>query len=428
MAIRLQFEDVRCFFTRQEAIIRSITLLVGENSSGKSTFLALCQIAASIVEGFDREILFNEPPFLLGAYDQIASYRGGRAGRARSFSVAVSANDDRARSGCVEATFVSERGQPMLRSWRLSAGPLMLEVKRSGTATVSVLGQSPRGEAKVRSLKDLWAAQLLRVSPGAFWKFYGERIGKLKPIFTDADWARLRRAWQLIYRGFGRSPYAFAPIRTSPQRTYDPVSAEPGPEGGHIPMLLADLSHSVSRAEWVMIESGLNEFGANSGLFEQIEVIRKGKKESDPFQIGVKSRGPTFNLVDVGYGVSQVLPIVIDTLQRSGKNTVFLMQQPEVHLHPKAQAELGSFFARLATQGPRFIVETHSDYLVDRVRMEVRRGERLKPEDVSVLYFERQKQGVMVHNVELDKQGSVTNPPPGYRKFFLDEERALLSV
>ena len=65
--MRLQFEGIRCFSAAQDAIIRPLTILVGENSSGKSTFLALCQIAASITNGFAQEFPFNEPPFLLGA-------------------------------------------------------------------------------------------------------------------------------------------------------------------------------------------------------------------------------------------------------------------------------------------------------------------------------------------------------------------------
>src|SRR5881396_1662040 len=76
-----------------------------------------------------------------------------------------------------------------------------------------------------------------------------------------------------------------------------------------------------------------------------------------------------FNLVDVGYGVSQALPILVDTLQRPAADEVFLLQQPEVHLHPRAQAELGSFFVSQAGKKRRFVIETHSDYLVDRVRM-----------------------------------------------------------
>ena len=249
----------------------------------------------------------------------------------------------------------------------------------------------------------------------------------LTAVFSKSDMEALDRALQSIRAGFGRRTYAFAPIRTNPQRTYDPVSAEPKPEGSHVPMLLAALSHSGPKGPWATVSSALEEFGSKSALFEEIEVIRKGKKESDPFQIGVKSGGPTFNLVDVGYGVSQALPILVDTLQRASANEVFLLQQPEVHLHPRAQAELGSFFARQAGRKSNFVIETHSDHLVDRIRMEVRHG-NLRPDGVSLLYFERQKHGAAIHNLELAKDGSITNPPPGYRQFFLDEERKLLGV
>lgn len=90
-------------------------------------------------------------------------------------------------------------------------------------------------------------------------------------------------------------------------------------------------------------------------------------------------------------------------------------------------SELGSFFARLIGGKRRFIIETHSDHLVDRIRMEVRR-KLLKPDDVSLLYFERDKSGATIHNLELEENGSITNPPPGFRQFFLREERDLLGI
>jgi predicted ATPase len=192
-------------------------------------------------------------------------------------------------------------------------------------------------------------------------------------------------------------------------------------------MLLAVLARSAVTLGWSSMQSSLHEFGMKSGLFESIEVVNKGKKESDPFQIGVKSGGPVFNLIDVGYGVSQALPILVDTVQRASAHETFLLQQPEVHLHPRAQAELGSFFASQADKKRRFVIETHSDYLVDRIRMEVRR-KKLKPEDVSLLYFERGKRGATIHTLELDRNGSITNPPEGYRQFFLNEERDLLGI
>ena len=192
-------------------------------------------------------------------------------------------------------------------------------------------------------------------------------------------------------------------------------------------MLLAALSRSAERGEWAQLQARLTDFGTRSELFSGIEIVEKGKKENDPFQVGVKSGGRVFNLIDVGYGVSQALPILVDVLQRADPFETFLLQQPEVHLHPKAQAELGSFFAREADSRRRFIIETHSDYIVDRIRMEIRRGQ-LQPGDVSLLYFERKKTSAKIHNIELDSEGSVINPPSGYRQFFLQEERELLGV
>jgi predicted ATPase len=152
-----------------------------------------------------------------------------------------------------------------------------------------------------------------------------------------------------------------------------------------------------------------------------------GSSESDPFQIRLHIGGTTVNLIDVGYGVSQVLPIVVDSL-RSKQGGTFLLQQPEVHLHPKAQAELGSFLGILAKQqDKRFVIETHSDYLVDRIRMDIRdKKNGLRPEDVSLLYFERRNGEAQIHRLELDEQGNIVNAPPGYRSFFLEEERRFL--
>jgi predicted ATPase len=127
----------------------------------------------------------------------------------------------------------------------------------------------------------------------------------------------------------------------------------------------------------------------------------------------------------VGYGVSQVLPIIVDAIREPPEST-FLLQQPEVHLHPRAQAELGSFLATLAKQQQkRFIIETHSDYMIDRIRMDIRDGKHLKPGEAAILYFERTGPA-QIHTMEIDEFGNLVGVPPGYRQFFLEEERRLL--
>jgi predicted ATPase len=134
------------------------------------------------------------------------------------------------------------------------------------------------------------------------------------------------------------------------------------------------------------------------------------------------------NIVDVGYGVSQILPLVVE-LVRGARDRLYMLQQPEVHLHPRAQAELGSLFGALVkAQSKRFLVETHSDYIIDRVRMDVRDKKSIRPEDVMILFFEMHKEGARIHPIEVDAEGNLVNAPPTYRRFFLEEERRFLGV
>jgi hypothetical protein len=362
---------------------------------------------------------FNEPPFLLGAYDQIASYKGGRT--SRSFSIDIEIVSGAQEPQSIGATFVPQSGQPILRTWRARVGSSLVRIEDPATAQGKLYLQGSRGEITT----DIPVSS----PPVPFVdRLYYVESKRTQKAFTDPEYLNVESISASFEEALGTAQYAFAPIRTSPQRTYDPIGVEPNPTGSHIPMLLASLADSSSEKQWKSLQAELSEFGVESGLFDQIDVIRKGRKESDPFQIGVKSGGPTFNLVDVGFGVSQVLPILVDISRRANEDIMFLMQQPEVHLHPRAQAQLGTFFARRAGPKQRFVVETHSDYLIDRIRMEVRRGKLIRPEDVSILYFERYARGARIHNLELDTEGNIVNAPSGYRQFFLNEERSLLGI
>jgi predicted ATPase len=192
-------------------------------------------------------------------------------------------------------------------------------------------------------------------------------------------------------------------------------------------MLLARLS-ATEKQQWGDIKAALANYGKEAGLFEDINIKRLGEKEASPFQVTIRLPGQRFdaNLVDVGYGVSQVLPILVDCLTET-KPAFFLMQQPEVHLHPRAQAELGNFVVRLwKSRGHRFVIETHSDYLVDRVRMEVRNG-TVPPQEVSLLFLERFGASGTIHAVGLTTDGRPVDQPDSYRAFFLEEELRLLT-
>ena len=199
----------------------------------------------------------------------------------------------------------------------------------------------------------------------------------------------------------------------------------PSPEGGHVPSVLAELA-ARSPEKWAAIRKELELFGVASRLFEEISVQRKGKKLSDPFQVGVThGKRKAFNLADVGYGVSQVLPIIFELL--AAEADTFLLQQPEVHLHPRAQAALGSFIVDLFERRKKhFVIETHSDYLLDRIRMDIRDRYSGLARDVLVLFFDSGKKHPAIHPMEIDSSGNFKSVPEGYRAFFMAEEQRFL--
>lgn len=181
-------------------------------------------------------------------------------------------------------------------------------------------------------------------------------------------------------------------------------------------------------AEWEGVHTRLMNFGQRSGLFDDIDIRLLGKRDGDPFQVMVKTKGQPFNLVDVGYGVSQALPIIYQ-LEQTKQHDSFLLQQPEVHLHPRAQAELGSLVSRLSKQRANalFMLETHSDYIIDRVRMEIAAG-RLDHRAVTIIFFDKHEHEVEATNIYLSEKGDILFPPANFRAFFLAEHQRLLGL
>jgi predicted ATPase len=130
---------------------------------------------------------------------------------------------------------------------------------------------------------------------------------------------------------------------------------------------------------------------------------------------------------DVGLGVSQVLPVVVAALDPE-RPEITTIEQPELHIHPKVQVELGDLFAQQAADGRIFVLETHSEHLILRLlrRIEETHGNTLpigkpplRPEQVSVVFVEQVDGEVKATRLRIDDTGEFIDRWP--RGFF--EER-----
>jgi len=461
-------KDVRCFEGTQKFNIRPLTFLVGENSTGKSTVLG-CMQALSNFAGRnltkDSDFNFNIDPYQMGAFADIARKIGGRGDNRKifelGFEMQVSAKE---RIHLLVTLIERESGsEPTIKKLEIDFGDVQVvyivqkknyKVDDHGEPSSEEPTISDRDGKRVYTFKienevDLFF--LFRFRNLMIREGHARMDTKYDKLLCELEKDLSRFAKTLLFVGYDGihtlfPPYnhfyfeSFAPIRSKPERTYDPLKEVEDPEGRGMPMTLMNMSRGDKEAGERMRKE-LVKFGKASGLFTDIQVRKLGWSVNDPFQIRVKAIGPKTNIINVGYGVSQILPILVRIIQASQK-TFFLVQQPEIHLHPRGQAELVSFLVHMQnerkvrmqdeqgvrswTYGPHsFIFETHSDAMINRARIEILSG-KLDPDDLSLIYLEPKGNKVEVHNISFDTEANMIGVPNSYRRFFLKEHDKLL--
>lgn len=445
--MEVSFESFRCFGETQTAKIAPITLLVGENSAGKSTFMAGLRYILDFTRR-SADPSFNKDPFFLGGFRSIAHFRGTR--RAPQFKIGISetfsALKDRSREPDMfsdeEAaaralkfvlTFADVDGdaRPVEYCLRVRRRSIRIYLEENNIkAIVEDADQEFAREITISHAPRIFASGNDFLTLEFFLRDLAlvrlnERT-KVDPLDSKAA-GIVEDIWAMFRRLGGRRPQVFAtaPVRTRPLRSYDPTQLSQSSEGDQLISQLGRMAR-VDAPAWQRMRSSLEAYGSATGLFESIKIQKLGRGDTDPFQILVKASGRETNIIDVGYGISQVLPLFI-LLGEVDRRATLLIQQPEVHLHPSAQAALGSVIADAASKmkGSSFVIETHSDFIVDRIRMAVR-DKKIKSRDVGIIFFEKGKNTSELANIEIDEFGEMINPPKAYREFFLRENMSIM--
>ena len=212
--------------------------------------------------------------------------------------------------------------------------------------------------------------------------------------------------------------FPMGPFRKPPERQYTFGGTTPqhvGYQGDLLPDLLLRRDDLVEQAnKWLKqldidYELEIKSAEAFSGDLFQVRLIDIRRKE--PVSVA---------LADVGYGISQLLPFVVQSLV-PGKRIISI-EQPEVHVHPKLQADIGDLLAEAIKSEKQFIIETHSEHLILRLQRLVR-NKLLEPEDVSVIYVSRRPEGAKAERLHLDEDGDFIDDWPN--GFFTERLREL---
>jgi len=122
---------------------------------------------------------------------------------------------------------------------------------------------------------------------------------------------------------------------------------------------------------------------------------------------GIENMAPNF-----GFGVSYVLPIIVDCIL-APQGSLVIVENPEAHLHPSAQSRIGYFLGRMANAGVEIIVETHSDLVVSGIQLAVAKKD-LPSNMVNILYFSREDNNDIVHTMTMNDKGELSDWPRGF--------------
>jgi predicted ATPase len=152
------------------------------------------------------------------------------------------------------------------------------------------------------------------------------------------------------------------------------------------------------------------EISEKYDLVTQQEILRLYLPINQP----INDKEVNVTLADVGFGVSQILPILVEGL-RIQPNQTLILEQPEIHLHPKLQMQLADFFISMILSGKRILLETHSDHIINRiVRRIIENEENEISSKINILFFEVGENGSKPRNVEIDSDRGIINWPKGF--------------
>lgn len=439
--MRVRWQNYRGYEDTGWLDFDSLTLLVGANNAGKTSLYSPILLLKQTLEHARPEtaLLSQGPLYDAGRFKDFvrdhdlsnlvtlsldlgneANIEVG-AGVAKPRIIELrfrAADEDGHRVELERYRLLDSRGRSLLRrqlrddgSYGLD-GPLLPSEKKIGRppGPVSKMRESLRmeapehflfsGVAGLNRVSDLSVARREHRERVDAWLNAGLRLFRVQHVVNEA-------VRQLL-----ASVSYVSPLRALPQRVYR-VSPEPprsvGTTGEFAPELLFR-DHTEGDGK---VLAGVNAFLAGCGYGG---ISFKSDPENSAFEllVGGTHGSPPANLVDSGMGLSQLLPLVTQSFV-SPAQSLALVQQPEIHLNPALQVRLMEHFVSRSERGQEFLIETHSEHLLLRLRLLVARGS-VDSSTLRLLYADKAERRSTVREIHIGEAGDIAKDewPDGF--------------
>lgn len=420
----LELRNFRAF-EQQYVDFAPLTVFVGPNNAGKSSILSGIRILAQTLQSVDWNV-----PLLLwefGTFRDIA--HGNKSTKTVGITLGISWEGGKTRSFRVNFKYRAQRREIILRDFTLfdENGQPLLRTTYSKDSERQTIKQIPgvAGELLTKLL----------TKPFRVFHFI-PRVGQ---IIIQLDRLRSQQKLPFSYRknlfeidetcrrvmNLLDAVQYVGPFRENPLRLY-PFSGErpsvvESTGKGATDILVADYFRRGTRKR--ELSNLVRDWLAKARIADDVQVRAVSDRHYD-IRLKHPKTGELENLADVGYGISQVLPVIVAGYNLS-PGSIFMIEQPEIHLHPRAQAELGDFFLHLYNRGIQCIVETHSEHLIMRLQRHVASG-KIAPSDVAVNYVTAGKASKDVIRLPINDDGIFEQKwPEGFFDERMEEALAL---
>lgn len=417
-----------------------ITLFFGANSSGKSSIGQFLMMLKQTTESQDRRAVFypggKNSAVQLGSFGEMVYHRNleneisfeyeWSPPHIFEFKDTSSQTYYSADTISFEATVRSDKESGDLSVQNLNYG------LKEGINSILQIGMVPSSENsgpyKVTTENYSLAPQKGRLwdlgHPIRFYGFPGDAVG----YYVNSEFVRdLNYAQEQFFK----SIFYLEPLRAKTERLYSWSGIAPESVGysgeNTIAALLAARGRSISRqkhAHSYPFEEIIASHLKSMGLIDDFRVNKISPNRQE-YEVNIKTKGSQdwVDLPDVGFGISQVLPVLVQCFY-APPGSIIIMEQPEIHLHPKAQSVLADVMIEVIhsrengkDRNIQLIIETHSEHFLRRLQRRIAE-DILSQDEVSVYFANITQSPATLEPLQIDDCGSIRNWP---ENFFGDE-------